>query len=211
MIPRCGRVIREAYHGWGTRTLSCRSPVRIRPQLLPGSHALTQLAVLTGRRANSARSASGSPSSRRPASRSAWRTQFQIACAVGSNSRDSSSGVRPDRTSSTIWRRNFRRVWRVTLRHRNTSSSSGKVSTKPGQLHSVFGPEPPEEEPLDDLAQPVLGLLSQEEGRAGNWLQCVQGGPRSRSMAVKLPAPVPRAGPGGHSGPVDRRSGLKGA
>ena len=30
-----------------------------------------------------------------PSSRSAWRTQFQIDCAVGSNSRDSDSGVRP--------------------------------------------------------------------------------------------------------------------
>jgi len=29
--------------------------------------------------------------------------ETERACAVGSNSRDSSSGVRPDRTSSTIW------------------------------------------------------------------------------------------------------------
>ncbi len=34
------------------------------------------------------------PSVRVPSSRSAWRTQFQIDCAVGSNSRDSESGVR---------------------------------------------------------------------------------------------------------------------
>jgi hypothetical protein len=32
--------------------------------------------------------------------------QLQIAWAVGSNSRDNASGVRPDRTRSTICRRN---------------------------------------------------------------------------------------------------------
>src|SRR5215831_1091197 len=29
--------------------------------------------------------------------------------------------------------------------------------------------EPPEEEPLDDLAQPILGLLGRERDRAGSW------------------------------------------
>jgi hypothetical protein len=33
-------------------------------------------------------------------------TQVEIDCAVGSNSRANSSGVRPDRTRSTICRRN---------------------------------------------------------------------------------------------------------
>jgi hypothetical protein len=46
------------------------------------------------------------PLLRRPASRSVRPTQFLIDCAVGSNSRASSSGERPARTSSTIWRRN---------------------------------------------------------------------------------------------------------
>jgi transposase len=41
-----------------------------------------------------------------PASRSAWRTQCAIDCAFGSNSRARSCGVRPDRTNSTICRRN---------------------------------------------------------------------------------------------------------
>jgi putative transposase len=36
------------------------------------------------------------PSTRLPASRSACFTQVEIDCAVGSNSRASSSGVRPD-------------------------------------------------------------------------------------------------------------------
>jgi deazaflavin-dependent oxidoreductase (nitroreductase family) len=38
---------------------------------------------------------------RRPSSRSAWRTQFRIDCAVGSNFSANSSGFRPARTSST--------------------------------------------------------------------------------------------------------------
>ena len=41
------------------------------------------------------------PSSRRPSSRSAWRTQLRIADAEHSNSRASSPGARPVRTSST--------------------------------------------------------------------------------------------------------------
>jgi len=57
-------------------------------------------------RRNSSRSAVVNPSALRPSSRSAWWTQFRIACADGSNSLASSSGVRPARTSSTICRRN---------------------------------------------------------------------------------------------------------
>jgi hypothetical protein len=30
---------------------------------------------------------------------------------------------------------------------------------QPSDALSVFGPEPPEEEPFDDLAQPILGIL----------------------------------------------------
>src|SRR6516225_9700669 len=55
---------------------------------------------------SSSRSAVVSPLPRRPASHSAWPTQFLIDCAVGSNSCARSSGERPARTSSTIWRRN---------------------------------------------------------------------------------------------------------
>jgi hypothetical protein len=32
-----------------------------------------------------------------------------------------------------------------------------------------FDPEPPEEEPLDNLAQLLLGFLRGEEGGAGDW------------------------------------------
>jgi hypothetical protein len=53
-------------------------------------------------RASSCRSSLLSPSSRRPASRSACATQLRIDCAVGSNSFARSSGLRPARTSSTI-------------------------------------------------------------------------------------------------------------
>ena len=45
------------------------------------------------------------PSSRRPSSRSAWRTRLRLADAEHPNSRDSSAGVRAARTGSTIWRR----------------------------------------------------------------------------------------------------------
>ena len=48
----------------------------------------------------------GAPSLLRPASRLACFAQFEIDCAVGTNSRATSSGVRPDRTRSTIRRLN---------------------------------------------------------------------------------------------------------
>ena len=51
------------------------------------------------------RSAVLNPSACRPASRSACATQLRIVWAVDQNSRASSSGVRPVRTNSTIWRR----------------------------------------------------------------------------------------------------------
>src|SRR5215831_3644070 len=37
--------------------------------------------------------------------------------------------------------------------------------------------EPPEEEPLDDLARPILGLMGGDQDGAGSLLQCVQCGP----------------------------------
>jgi hypothetical protein len=58
------------------------------------------------RRLSSSRSAVVRPSSRRPSSRSTCATQLRIACADGSNSLASSSGLRPARTSSIICRRN---------------------------------------------------------------------------------------------------------
>ena len=54
------------------------------------------------RRRNSSRSSRFRPSSRSPSSRSAWRIQFWMVCAVGSNSLANSDGERPARTSSTI-------------------------------------------------------------------------------------------------------------
>ena len=53
-------------------------------------------------RPSSFRSVLVNPSARRPSSRSACLTQLRIDCAVGSNSRPSSSGALPARTSSTI-------------------------------------------------------------------------------------------------------------
>ena len=54
------------------------------------------------KRVSSSRSALVRPSSSRPALRTDCATQLRIDCAVGSNSRASSSGVRPARTNSTI-------------------------------------------------------------------------------------------------------------
>jgi len=56
-------------------------------------------------RVSSSRSAVVSPPSPRPASRSACRTQREIIQLEGPSSRESSWGLRPARTSSTIWRR----------------------------------------------------------------------------------------------------------
>ena len=53
-------------------------------------------------RCRSSRSTLGSPSGPKSCSRSAWRTQLRMACAEGSNSRDSSSGFLPERAKSTI-------------------------------------------------------------------------------------------------------------
>ena len=41
---------------------------------------------------------------------------------------------------------------------------------QPPYALSVFRPEPPKKEPLDDLTRPLLGLLRREEGGAGRWL-----------------------------------------
>src|SRR6516164_1335893 len=51
---------------------------------------------------------------------------------------------------------------------------------QPADVLAVLALEPPEEKPLNDLAQLLLGFLSGEEGRAGGWRQAVQGGPRDR-------------------------------
>ena len=80
------------------------------------------------------RSAVVRPSLRPPSSRSACRTQFRMDCAVGSNSRESSSGVRPARTNSIIC---CLKSGEYGLRVRGIVDSSfpkGEVSTKPGQL-----------------------------------------------------------------------------
>ena len=91
------------------------------------------------RRRSSSRSAVLGPSPRRPSSRSPCTTQLRIACAVGSNSRDNSSGLRPARTNSTIWRRNSGAYGGLDLGMVDTSSPKGQVSTNSGQLHTDAG------------------------------------------------------------------------
>ena len=60
--------------------------------------------------------------------------QLRIAWAVGSNSRASSSGVRPVRANSTIWRRKAGGYGGLDFGIVDTSSPKGQVSTKSGQL-----------------------------------------------------------------------------
>src|SRR5262249_41117390 len=86
-------------------------------------------------RLSSSRSAVVRPPSPRPALRSDCANQFLIDCAVGSNSRASSSGDRPARTSSTIWRRNSGGEAALVLPIVDSSNPNSPVSTKPGQLH----------------------------------------------------------------------------
>ena len=84
-----------------------------------------------GSRRRSRRSSSFSsvvrPSVRVPSSRSAWRTQFQIDRAVGSNSRDSDSGVRPPTHQVDHLLPVLRRIRPSAPRHRVLLPKSGGV------------------------------------------------------------------------------------
>jgi hypothetical protein len=88
------------------------------------------------RRRTSSRSSVVRPSARRPASRSACRSQFRIVWADGSNCRPSSSGVRPVRASSTRRARSWGgyggRVFGIVD---SLLPPRGTVSTEAGQLH----------------------------------------------------------------------------
>jgi len=78
-----------------------------------------------------------------------------------------------------------------------------------GRLPLVIAP--PEEEPLDDLAQLLLGLLGREEGDAGRWRHGWEDdrGREGDGRAVRYRLHrEERIGP---SGLVRRPSGLKGA
>jgi hypothetical protein len=66
--------------------------------------------------------------------RSLCATQFLIDCAVGSNARASSSGVRPACTNSTNWRRNSGALARLDFDIVDSSNTNVPVSTKPRQL-----------------------------------------------------------------------------
>ena len=72
--------------------------------------------------------------------RSACTTQLRIACANGSNSRAKSSGVRPARTRSIIWRRYSGAYGGLDLGMMDTSFPKDQVSTKADQLHQRLGP-----------------------------------------------------------------------
>ena len=88
-------------------------------------------------RASSSFSALVRPSSRRPSSRSAWRTQIRIDCAEGWNSLASSSGVRPARTSSHHLPAKLRRI---VVRHSELLLPGTRVPQRSG-VHQT-GPTP---------------------------------------------------------------------
>ena len=142
-LPACGTSWRfGAWPGASSRT---RTPRRRRAGLLrkPGRGFFQDLLlfaqhpILASKPVQLPRSSVVSPSLRRPSSRSNCRTQFPIACAEGSNCRDSSSGVLPARTISTI-RLRYSNGYGCDSRHRELLSRrgllrpSGQVSTKPG-------------------------------------------------------------------------------
>src|SRR5207302_11012139 len=86
-------------------------------------------------RVSSSRSALVKPPSPLPRSRASCLTHSEIVQAVGPNSRDSSAGVRPLRTKSTIWRLNsgaYRTVFFSAIV--NPSKPYVEVSTQAGQL-----------------------------------------------------------------------------
>ena len=98
-------------------------------------------------RDNSSRSAALTPgiaSSRRPSFLSACTIQLRIDCAVGSNSRARSSGSRPARTRSTIWRRNSGEYGTWVFGMMTPFAKAFGVSTNPGQSHTpcCHGPGP---------------------------------------------------------------------
>jgi hypothetical protein len=59
-----------------------------------------------------------------------------IDCAVGSNSRDKSSGARLERNNSAIYRRNYSGQALRSLGIATPHKQSFRVSTKAGQIHT---------------------------------------------------------------------------
>ena len=131
------------------RTARRRSRARTRPSLERGCRA--------PRAAACSRAAAGSVPRARQLSSPARRQQVLLrcdpppigltdpvadACADGSNSRARSDGSRPERTRSTIWRRNSGeyggRVFGMTIPFAKASGAS----IKPGQLHYRAGQLP---------------------------------------------------------------------
>ena len=74
-----------------------------------------------------------------PLSLAAWPTQLVMDCAVTLNSRESSAGVRPARTSSTICCLDFSGYGGLALEICGSLNTKNDVSTEPGQLqlHSL--------------------------------------------------------------------------
>ena len=114
VVPAGGDAQHPAHRGHPMIGLVCLHEIEDLPGTVPVSRANQAAAFFRISRSsrswrfsrrsrrNSSRSVVVKPSSRSPSSRSACRTQLRIAEAEHSNSRASSPGVRPPRTSFTI-------------------------------------------------------------------------------------------------------------
>ena len=95
------------------------------------------------RRRSASRSALVGPSSRRPSSRSAWRTRLRMFRSEHSSSRASSRTARPVRTSATLgWRSSGGYgKWVRGIVDSPSRKPKSSVSTKAGQLHESHLPD----------------------------------------------------------------------
>ena len=129
----------------------------------------------------------------RPSCLSAAAIQTPIDCAVGTNFRARSSGDRPARTRSTIWRRNSGEQGRRVLGIRNTPGGSLRVSTKPGHSQS----HPAEPRPWNDMRSSMgelklVGMKAVYDEALSNALRRQHRPPRS-SAACRKPRRSPRS------------------
>ena len=121
-----------------SRTAACRSPEQTRPRLLtgyraPAAAACSHVAAGSTRHAR-LRPDQGSIPLVAPRSGQPGRPTLRMDWPVGSNSRARSSGSRPARTRSTIWRRNSGEYGGCVLGIGSTSGESFRVSTNSGSI-----------------------------------------------------------------------------
>jgi len=125
-----------------SRTALRRSPVQTRPRLLtryraPGADAGSPVAAGTTRHAQRNSGQAGHPPS--VFCLSARAIQLRMDCAVGPDSRGRSSGSRPARAKSTIWRRNSGEWGSQVFGMMTPFAKAFGVSIDPGQSQYQVG------------------------------------------------------------------------